>query len=334
MEPVDITSRKKVFGWVPIDGTNIPYLVRNKERYVSVRMVEMKLLSRYPSTYPEELKTRPPLTSQYITQVEASLLTEINFQHCGSEYGQQPFTCHDLIVALKDFGEFYRIVKRNFPESAAKEAPSVEGGWVQVNNTLVPFIVRKSIKFVPLPVIKYGANLLNNVQVSGVESSEKEIDFLNRNCQEINLDFTFSRALTKLIELSLIPALSETRVVISELPGGDPYSHAKYLSEKEIEQPAPSYPAAMQNFGAPKSREPVSTQPSMQWMGPHMGIFHSTAPTQPQYVPPHSVQNTMEGSEDAEQKKQRVQDVSYAHGYFICMHVFYCRTPRLESSRR
>ncbi len=33
-------------------------------------MVEMKLLSRYPSTYPDELKNRAPLMSHYVTERE------------------------------------------------------------------------------------------------------------------------------------------------------------------------------------------------------------------------------------------------------------------------
>ncbi|ELT97695.1 hypothetical protein CAPTEDRAFT_225615 [Capitella teleta] len=286
MEPVDISSRKKIFGWASIDGINIPYIVRNRTKYVSVRMVEMKLLSKYPCTYPEELKSRPPLTSQYVTLHEATLLGEINVHHCGLEYGHQAFSSQDLIVALNDFEDFYLIVKRNFPGSVGSEPPKLLGGWVQINNTIVPYVKRKGIKFVPLPVIKYGADLLNNVQVTGVDSSEREIDLLNRNCRMISLDFTFTRALTKLIEISLIPALSRERVSIKDLPDGDPFSHAKYLNDKDIERPAQAHNAS-QNAPTHKGRlvdtgpnATVSQPPdsaSRQWMGPHMGIFHSPA---------------------------------------------------------
>ena len=114
---VDIASVRGAFGWASVDDVSLPYLLRDDKRYVAVRMVELKLLSRYPSVYPEELRQRPPLISHYVTSNEAALLNEINMEHCALEYGAHPFKVDDLIVRLEDFEEFYKVVKKHFPTS-------------------------------------------------------------------------------------------------------------------------------------------------------------------------------------------------------------------------
>ena len=149
LPPLDSASRHGIFGWTTLDGNvSIPHLLRGVDatKYVSVRMIEMKLLSKYPSTYPEELKQRAPLVSQFVTADEARLLDEINGTHCEYDYGRAPFVAgRDLIVRLTEFEDFYRVVKKHFPEDvlqklygSAPAAPTcnttpVDGGWVQVN---------------------------------------------------------------------------------------------------------------------------------------------------------------------------------------------------------
>ena len=148
LPPMDSASRHRIFGWTTLDGNvNIPHLLRGADatKYVAVRMVEMKLLSKYPSTYPEELKQRAPLVSQFVTADEARLLDEINGIHCEYDYGRAPFVAgRDLIVRLNEFEDFYRVVKKHFPEDVLKklygtaQSPAVstdpvDGGWVQVN---------------------------------------------------------------------------------------------------------------------------------------------------------------------------------------------------------
>ena len=138
---IDATSRQGIFGWTTLDGdVSIPHLLRGAEltKYVSVRMVEMKLLSKYPSTYPDELKRRAPLVSQFVTVHEARLLDEINGTHCEYNYGRSSFVAsRDLIVRLSEFEDFYRIVKQHFPDDVLQRlygnaSPVVDGGWVQV----------------------------------------------------------------------------------------------------------------------------------------------------------------------------------------------------------
>ena len=142
---IDATSGHGIFGWTTLDGdVSIPHLLRGTglTKYVSVRMVEMKLLSKYPSTYPDELKRRAPLVSQFVTAHEARLLDEINGTHCEHAYGRAPFVAgHDLIVRLSEFEDFYQIVKQHFPDDVLQRlygnVSPVDGGWVQVRCTNV-----------------------------------------------------------------------------------------------------------------------------------------------------------------------------------------------------
>ena len=245
-EPIDKASREGKFGWMTLDAANIPCLFRGSEKYVSVRMVEQKLLSKYPSTYPEELRQRAPLTSQFITAAEAKLLNEINIEHCSYDYGRQLFTERDLIVMWKDFVDFYDIVKRCFPSGPRPLDQNVSlgggcmgGGWVQVNNTVVPYIKRlaprgkETVRLVPLTVLKYAANLLLNTNVPTVDPTEQECQKLNEMCSSAGLAFAFSQHNTPLVLLTLLPVYCGTDVLIKRLPDNDPFSGAKYCPEFE-----------------------------------------------------------------------------------------------------
>lgn len=118
---IDFSSVKGIFGWTTVDGVNVPYIFRKDKQFVSVRIVEQKLLSKYPNSYPDELGKHQPLTSYFITGHEAKLLNEINTVHCGGEFGQKQFNSKDLIVLLEDFVDFYNLVKKTFPEAKQNE---------------------------------------------------------------------------------------------------------------------------------------------------------------------------------------------------------------------
>ncbi len=130
------------------------------------------------------------------------LLNEINREHCADEYGSYQFTDKDLIVKLHDFEEFYGIVKKHFPDELMKRR--VDGGWVQVNNTVVPFVLRNQyMRYVPLSVIRYAAQLLKDVQIEGHVPTDAECKFFNEICASAGLKFTFGRT-TKLVMLTTV----------------------------------------------------------------------------------------------------------------------------------
>ena len=300
-----MAESKSVFGWTTIDGIRFPYLTREDKKFVAVRMVEMKLLSKYPSTYPDELKNRPPLMSHYITDKEIKLLNEINTEHCAREYGNYQFSSQDLIVKLEDFEEFYSIVKKHFPDEILKTLPQKnksDGGWVQVNNTVVPFVFRNEERFVPLSVIRYAAQLLVDVRVEDHIPTDDECKYFNDICKSAGLNFKFGKS-TKLIMLRRVQSVSTTPVVITELPKDDPFGAAEFKGEEpeptrlptqvapgSIPVPPGKPPAAIPPVLGPGLPLPPGMVPpnsmipgfppsgSPYWMNPHMGIFPGFGP--------------------------------------------------------
>ena len=276
---IDSQSAKGVFGWTTVDSISIPFLFRDEKKFVSVRMVEMKLLSKYPSSYPEELKDRPPLMSHYITVNEAKLLNEINVDHCDYDYGRQPFVQSDLIVKLTDFEEFYNIVKKNFPDQVLKQmnkaqgaqtASSIKGGWLQINNTVVPYVYKNSDKLVPLSVIKYAAGLLTDVTIEGLKPSEAECSYLNDQCQSAGLNFFFGKT-TKMITLNNV--IRSCNPAVSELPKNDPFRYAQYRSTPE-EDTSTSSSMLIPNTISPsvQSNQTSQQQHQQQALGQQQGV--------------------------------------------------------------
>lgn len=230
---VDFSSVKGIFGWTSIDGVDIPYIFRKEKMFVSVRIVEQKLLSKYPNSYPDDLGKHQPLTSFFITVNECKLLNEINQVHCGGEFGAKLFSNKDLIVLLSDFVEFYNLVKKTFPETAKKNSediqkpknePKSQCGWLQVNNTVTPYVRRADDKFVPLSVMKYAAAL--NIPGSGALPSTEECDLLNKACKIAGFNFSFSKT-TRIISLNEI--IKSCMIKIMELPMENPLQHAQYI---------------------------------------------------------------------------------------------------------
>ena len=240
-DAIDHKSVQGMFGWATVDDVNVPYIIRKERNFVAVRIVEKKMLSRYPNSFPDELGKKEPLVSYFVTEAEAKLLNEINTIHCSFEYGHQPFTTKDLIVDLVEFEDFYKLVKKTFPEdvlatiSAEEDVPSTDDktvvlskmcGWMQINNTVTPYIVRSSGKFVPLSVIQYAAQLLTKDHVEGYSPTLEECDLLNATCRAAGFDFSFGRN-TRLIHIAEVVRRCQVRIF--ELPFENPLQHAQYI---------------------------------------------------------------------------------------------------------
>ena len=65
-------------------------------------------------------------------------------------------------------------------------------GWVQLNNTLLPFVKRDNIKLLPIAVLKNAMNLLSRVSVSGIKITTVELEDMNQACEEAGLTFRFT----------------------------------------------------------------------------------------------------------------------------------------------
>ncbi|CAI9717586.1 Hypothetical predicted protein [Octopus vulgaris] len=240
---IDISSIKGVFGWTTIDGINIPFIFREDKKFVSVRIVEVKLFSRYPNSFPDELGKRDPLTSYFITEHEAKLLNEINTVHCSYEYGKQLFTTQDLIVNMAEFEQFHDIVKKSFPTEDQQEDTRAHDmslprksdrpqfmdycGWLQINNTITPYVERSNGgKYVPLSVIRYAAGLLADNQITGEPPTKIECDMLNETCKVAGFNFSFCKS-TKLVSLNTIKTYHNPLII--DLPQDKPLTHARYI---------------------------------------------------------------------------------------------------------
>jgi hypothetical protein len=253
---IDFSSVKGIFGWTSIDGVDVPYIFRKDKMFVSVRIVEQKLLNKYPNSYPDDLGKHQPLTSFFITPHECKLLNEINQVHCGGEFGTKLFSIKDLIVLLSDFVEFYNLVKKTFPENARceedahKSLMGAECGWLQVNNTVSPYVKRKTDKFVPLSVMKYAAAL--SIPGTGVLPETEECDLLNKACKIAGFNFSFSKT-TRIISLSEI--MKNCMIKIMELPMENPLQHAQY-----IEIPSSNNNTNNNNLNKPPEESPKPEQ--------------------------------------------------------------------------
>ena len=257
---------KRDVGWTTIEGVLVPYLSRGTTKYVSVKMVENKMLSKYPSIDLDDMKDAGPIYSYYVTDDEAKLLTEINAKCYKHAFGTDPFTVQDLIVSLGDFQNFYKNIRRHFEhlekekqakEAVAKEAlarqktaqekrqadqrsksrkQAVGGNWIQINNTVCPYIQRGDLKLVPISVIRFAARLLLGKDYSAhkVAITPIEIQTLNMLCKNAGVNFLFDINNTRLIRVEAVCQLMHPEPVsIRVLTKKHPFEAAVYHENLE-----------------------------------------------------------------------------------------------------
>ncbi|KAK3910587.1 Protein transport protein Sec31A [Frankliniella fusca] len=151
--PCDADSVKMHFGWVTLGKSHIPYILRyGSEKYCAVRMVEMKLLSKYLTYLHADIYSCTCIRSYYITEAEARLLNDINIRHCDYQFGREPFTTKDLVVRLQDADEFYTFLdvcyNKLLPQNNSN---SNKCGFIRIDGeSVVPYILRNGIKYVPV----------------------------------------------------------------------------------------------------------------------------------------------------------------------------------------
>ncbi|XP_072938412.1 uncharacterized protein [Epargyreus clarus] len=148
----DEASWKGHFGWDMLGKCHIPYIYRSGEKYVAVRMVEIKLLNKYLNYLHADIYSCTCIRSYYITEIEARLLNEINNRHCDGQFGREPFTQKDLVVRLSDAYEFYNFLDVCYNKLLRGTTNNKDKcGFIRINKeSVVPYTVRDSQKFVPL----------------------------------------------------------------------------------------------------------------------------------------------------------------------------------------
>ncbi|XP_028164058.1 uncharacterized protein LOC114355413 isoform X2 [Ostrinia furnacalis] len=148
----DEASWKGHFGWDMLGKCHIPYIYRSGEKYVAVRMVEIKLLNKYLNYLHADIYSCTCIRSYYITEVESRLLNEINNRHCDGQFGREPFTQKDLVVRLMDAYEFYNFLDVCYNKLLRGTTNNKDKcGFIRINKeSVVPYTVRDNQKFVPL----------------------------------------------------------------------------------------------------------------------------------------------------------------------------------------
>ncbi|XP_041980591.1 uncharacterized protein LOC121734189 [Aricia agestis] len=148
----DEASWKGHFGWDMLGKCHIPYIYRSGERYVAVRMVEIKLLNKYLNYLHADIYSCTCIRSYYITEIEARLLNDINNRHCDGQFGREQFTQKDLVVRLSDAYEFYNFLDVCYNKLLRGTTNNKDKcGFIRINKeSVVPYTVRDNQKFVPL----------------------------------------------------------------------------------------------------------------------------------------------------------------------------------------
>jgi hypothetical protein len=152
-KPADDESLKGHFGWESFNSgkIHIPYIMRQKEKYCAVRIVEQKLLNKYLNVLHQDLYNCTSIRSYYITDIEARLLDEINFRHCDQYFGKEKFSMKDLIVRLSDAQKFQQFLEVCYKKLTNYSTPNDKCGFIRINSeSVVPYTVRDGQKMVPL----------------------------------------------------------------------------------------------------------------------------------------------------------------------------------------
>ncbi|XP_050526068.1 uncharacterized protein LOC126896918 isoform X2 [Daktulosphaira vitifoliae] len=154
----DDQSIKGRFGWKTIGSCNVPYIIRvidNEQlKFVSVRIAESQLLSKYLNYLHADIYTCTSVKSHFITECEAKLLNDINQRHCDQSYGKDPFYAgKDYIVRLEDVEEFYAFIEVCYKKLLCNITPGrrEKCGFIRINNeSVVPYCIKNDQKYVPL----------------------------------------------------------------------------------------------------------------------------------------------------------------------------------------
>ncbi|PAV76519.1 hypothetical protein WR25_13646 [Diploscapter pachys] len=97
--------------WIFIDGVQLPCVMRGGERFLSVHMVQLKLLSKFPPGIPPEFANKYTMVSHKMSPIEVWIFNSINAMLRKFDFGCQLYTPSDELVRSIDVQNFYWNVK-------------------------------------------------------------------------------------------------------------------------------------------------------------------------------------------------------------------------------
>lgn len=198
-----------LFTWLPISRYNLPCIVRvtNGEHlhYVSVRMAETNLLKKYLPSLHSDLLEVVFVKFYLMTHYEAKLFNEINRVHSNNFYGENSFSTTDYIVRFEDMCEFYGFIEFCYTKLFYNIITNLEEkcGFIRINfKSVVPYIVKENIKYVPLIYFNFTDK---NLTQQCVQIKDWSLAYLKFCCkvQDITANL-YSSGFCRMINIDLI----------------------------------------------------------------------------------------------------------------------------------
>jgi len=210
---IDEESCKGRFGWCDIDKENknfIPFIYRKytkeTEKYIMVRWLEQKLISKFLNVLPTEATSCFSVPSYYITEGECKLLNEINLNHCNFHFGKTTFNGKDLIVKLDDATQFYNFLVMCYKRLVKKQCDATDRcGFVRIGGeSVVPFTMHQSKKYVP---IFYFEEVTEQLRVNASQIEGVDLAYLKFCCKVQGIrQSLFASEVIKVVPLDEIKA--------------------------------------------------------------------------------------------------------------------------------
>ncbi|XP_037727821.1 uncharacterized protein LOC119558376 [Drosophila subpulchrella] len=141
------------FGWAQYGSQYVPYIYRQSEKYVAIRMLysHTTFVRSRNFMHPDIFSACDHMARLPITDFEVDLLNEINRDHCNGKFGSSFFDLSDTVIPISDAYEFYQFIGFCFNKlTRGSKFYSRRCSFISINKQcFVPYIVRNDQKLVP-----------------------------------------------------------------------------------------------------------------------------------------------------------------------------------------
>uniref|UniRef100_A0A8D8ZNG1 Uncharacterized protein n=1 Tax=Cacopsylla melanoneura TaxID=428564 RepID=A0A8D8ZNG1_9HEMI len=182
-EAVDEPSTKGKFSWTVVGVSSVPVILRRDGKYISVRIMEMKVLSTHLNFLHPDIYLQARVPSYEMTEAECRLLNEINVRHCESKFGRDSFSSKDLVVKLKDAIDFFVFLDVCYHklQNGASTFGNDKCGFIRINkDSVIPYTVKDGERYVP---IFYFEGETDKLKTKSAELSGWELAYLKFCCK-------------------------------------------------------------------------------------------------------------------------------------------------------
>jgi len=214
---LDEESKKGQFGWFPVLGVQMPYIIRSETPYIPTKVIERSVFGELLGEIPKECVECVKLDAVNFTEAEAKLFNEINLKHTSGCFGKEIFSGRDKMVQREEFEKFVTyllfcrktVVMGEAPEESARCGVAKLKG--ERESTKLPYTMMGGAKWVPLAYfegevgdLRANAKAIRSWElfylrlaariIGGEESGAK---LAKPNCQVVRLDTIISCYPTK-----------------------------------------------------------------------------------------------------------------------------------------